>query len=284
MKSLLMSLQYYSDAKEENIHIVYKADEGVSYDPLIKDFKCKFHKQKNFLEDVTNIIRYNDSDYIWFMVDDLIYRDTFSIREIEDFLDDNPNVDSFCLRLGKNITANDGQPYFEKDDKDILTWNTKFGQGKHWNYFWELSSSVYRRNLVLQYISKCRPKRETFPNPFEYHYYSCMPNTRTRGPIGIYLKLRYPLSGRSKKVACFKNSKCFTHGVNLVADLKDERKETFSFKELHRKMLDGYAVDFVSPTNIETPNPGGKFFKIVKIESLQNIIKNNEKTVNHSND
>lgn len=270
LKSLLLSLRYYSDVQEDCINVIYKADEGVSYQPLEQQFKCKFLRQNNFLQDIKKIVNKSNSDYIWFMVDDLIYRDNFSIRKVENYLDSNEDIDSFCLRLGKNITTKGRQPNFIRDDNGILVWDTKKGQGKHWNYFWELSSSIYRKKLVQEYLSKCLPDKETFPNPFEYHYYSSMPNTRSRGLVGLYLKLRYPLRRRSAKVACFEVSKCFTHGVNLVAEINDKnRAESYSFKELHQKMLDGWIVDFLSPIEPNSPNPGDKFFKLIKETELK---------------
>lgn len=185
------------------------------------------------------------------MVDDLIYRDNFFIKKIENYLDSNKDIDSFCLRLGKNITAKGQQPNFIKNDDGILVWDTKKGQGKHWNYFWEVSSSVYRKNFVNEYISKCSPDKEKFPNPFEYHFYTCMPNTRSTRLLRLYLKLRYPFRKRSAKVACFKVSKCFTHGVNLVTEINDKnRTESYSFKELHQKCWTDGLLTFYHRLNL----------------------------------
>ncbi len=265
LKSLLLSLRHYSDVPEDCITIIYKADEGISYERLERQFNCKFIRQGDFLEDIKKIVRGSSSDYIGFMVDDLIFREAFSLASVERLLDANPKLDSFCLRLGRNITDKGPQPDFVSEKDGIIEWNTQKGLGKHWNYFWELSSSIYRRGHVLAYLSKCRPQRETFPNPLEYHYYACMPNTRTSGLLGLYLRIRHPLLQRSMRVACFESSKCFTHGVNLVAELDDkDRQESHSYKDLHQKMLDGWIVDFISPVDIKSPNPGGQLFKLVK--------------------
>jgi hypothetical protein len=265
LKSLLLSMRHYSDTAEENINVIYKEEDGVSYEMLIKEFKCKFIRQGNFLEDISKIINTTKSDYIWFMVDDLIYRDDFSLGKIENYLDSHKDVEAFCLRLGKNITVKGKQPDFIRDYDDVLVWDSAEWQGKYWNYFWELCSSIYRRELVLEYLSKCRSQKESFPNPFEFHYYACMPTTRTRGLLKLYITLLFPFRKKSQRVACFKNSKCFTHGVNLVAELDDkDRPETYSYKDLHQKMLDGWIIDFISPIDIKSPNPGGQLFKMVK--------------------
>jgi len=274
LKSLLLSLRYYSDFPEECINVIYKTEDDIDYRHIIDNFKCKFIRQNNFLEDIRKIVRESDVEYFWFMVDDLIYMDHFSVKQIESYLDAQQDIDSFCLRLGRNITTKGRQPDFIREEGGFLVWDTQQDQGKHWNYFWEISSSIYRKNIVVEYLSKCRPDKENFPNPFEYHYYASMPNTRTKGFIGVYLKLRHPLAKTYKRVACFENSKCFTHGINLVAELDDKnRKEFYSFKDLHDKMLQGYIVDFISPIKVNSPNPGSSLFKLVNLEFVQQKMK-----------
>ncbi len=265
LKSLLLSLRHFSDFDEKSIHVIYKADSGMDYCELEKSFACNFIRQGNFLEDLRSVVNSSDSDYIWFMVDDLIYRDRFSVTEIESFLDSNGDIDAFCLRLGKNVKKG-AQPGFQERGAGILVWDTERGLGRYWNYFWELCSSIYRRGHVIEYLSKCRPEKETFPNPFEFHYYACMPNSRTEGLLSLFLKLRFPFRKSGSRIACYERSKCFIHGVNLVAELADDRKESFSPQELHLKMLDGYLIDFKSSDfpELDTPSPGDKFFKLVK--------------------
>ena len=265
LKSLLLSLRHYSDVPEENIIVIYKTDPEISYEPLREQFACSFIEQCDFLKDVQIAVYGNDSDYVWFMVDDLIYRDSFSLGTIEKFLDEHKDVDSFCLRLGKNIKKG-RQPQFLSEKDGICIWNTAEDQGKYWNYFWELCSSFYRRELVIEYLQKCRPERETFPNPFEFHYYACMPTTRISGMVKIINNIRFMFRKKSARVACFDKSKCFIHGINLVAELDDKREETYNVKELHQKMLDGYIIDFKSMNDVEldTPSPGHEYFKMIK--------------------
>ncbi len=265
LKSLLLSLRHFSDVPEEDIHVIYKSDPGISYEPLISQFKCRFMRQGQFLEDIRRIVGENPSDYVWFMVDDLIYRDEFSLKTVESFMDAHKDVESFCLRLGRNVRKG-RQPDFRSMEDGILVWDTDASLGRYWNYFWELCSSFYRRPLVLDYLGKCRPDKETFPNPFEFHYYACMPTTRTSGLLKLYIALRFPFSKKSNRLACFEKSKCFIHGVNLVAELSEPREETYSIKDLHQRMLDGYVIDFKRMAEIEldTPSPGGKYFKLIK--------------------
>ena len=271
LKSLLLSLKHYSGIEEKTITVLYKADPGINYELLINEFKCKFVKQANFLQDVKNIINDSRAEYIGFMVDDLIFYGSFSWDVIEDFMESKKDVDAFTLRLGKNIKRGTA-PDFKDAGNGIVTWDTARNQGKYWNYFWEVSSSIYRKALVMKYISRCRPEKERFPNPFEAHFYTSMPTTRCDGIVRLVNSIRFFFNKKSARVACFEKSKCFTQGVNLVADIDAERKEFHSIEELHDKMLEGYIADYLSLKDVETenPQPGPAFFKLVKKGSPAN--------------
>lgn len=266
LKSLLLSIRKYGDIDETKIDVLYVENSEISYKPLIKTFKCNFVHETDFLNDLKQIIYNADSEYICFMVDDLIFRDSFNCKKIEAFLDERKDIDSFTLRLGKNINAG-RMPEFEVIDNEILVWNTSADLGRYWNYFWELCSSFYRKKLVLKYLSKCRQGKETFPNPFEFHYYSCMPSTHPTSQIVKAVNtIRFLFKKKSNRMACFMDSKCFTQGVNLVAEINDVRQEIFNPLTLHKKMEEGYIVDYKYLKNIkpESPNPGHKYFKLIK--------------------
>lgn len=267
LKSLLLSLKEYSDIPEENINILYVASEGISYDLLKEQFNCNFVEQKSFLRDIRNLVKSNDSDYIGFMVDDLIFRNEFNVTDIEKLLDENSDIDSFCPRMGLNIKGN--RPEFDKIDQ-YLVWNTAENLGKHWNYFWDLSSSIFRKDHVMKYLDKCRNDKETFPNPLEYHYYACMPSTRIKGIRKIINSIRFALCRKYHKIACFEKSVCCTLGVNLVANLGVDREEQFSTESLHRKLQENFVVNFKVLKDIEydTPNAGHKHFQMIKEEEL----------------
>jgi hypothetical protein len=266
LKSLLLSLRTKTDLPEEAINIIYKNTiPEISYRPLIDEFKCQFIEQDIFLDDVKKIVSKSSSEYFLFMVDDLIFRDKASLERVERIMEEHANIDSFCFRMGKNIQSLP-QPEFEKIEENIVAWDTKRDLGKHWNYFWDLSSSLYHRKLVEKYLTKCRLDKETFPNPFEDHFYQCMPNTKpTSAHIAAVNAARFALKRKSAKIACFETSRCMTQGVNLVADIPDDsREETFSPLELHSKMLEGFIVahDNLPPPN--QPNAGTRFFRLEK--------------------
>lgn len=273
LKSLLLSIRANYDIPETDIHIIYKnAEPEISFEPLKKEFKCNFIEQGDFLDDIKKIVADSESEFFQFMVDDLIVKDIVSSNQVETFMDEHPDVDSFCFRMGKNIKIGK-QPEFQEYDGGILTWQTAKGLGRHWNYCWELASSLYRRKIVCDYLKKCRHDKETFPNPFEDHYYTCMPTTNPRPSflVNFINALRFCCRKKSMKIACFEQSKCFTQGVNLVADIEgDDRDQQFDPVLLHKKMLEGFVVDFKSLKDIfpEEPNAGHTYFKLIKEEEI----------------
>jgi len=269
--SLLHSIRYFTDMDERRISILYVQDDpDVDFSPLIQEFKCKFVEQSSFLQDVKDIINAFDGDYVQFMVDDLIFRDNISYEEIEKLLDSNPDIDAFLCRLGYNIKCGK-EPEFTQVD-DFLCWETSADIGKYWNYFWELTSGIYRKKLVMEYLNKCRPNREFFPNPFEDHFYTCMPNSNPRPSqiVNFVNAVRFCFKRKSHKIASYQDSKCYTMGVNLVADIDDDREQTFDTASLHKKMMDGYIIDFKSLKNSlpEKPNAASAFFKLAKYNNF----------------
>jgi len=268
LKSLLLSMRENYPVPEKNIHIIYKNSlEGISYEPLKNEFSCNFISQGDFLEDVKKTVHSVSGSYFQFMVDDLIITDKVEPGRVVDFMNSHPETDSFCFRMGKNIKCGT-QPEFSVPEKGIIMWETSKRYGKHWNYAWDVSSSLYRRKTVEEYLSKCRHDRETFPNPFEDHFYSCMPSTK---PLPVHVELvnavRFMFRKKSMRIASFEKSVCFTQGVNLVADIDDDRAQQYDPLTLHKKMLEGYIIDFRSLKDIypEQPNAGHTFFKLVRV-------------------
>jgi len=227
-------------------------------------------KQGVFLEDVRKIVSDTDASYITFMVDDLIFRENFSFEKEEKVFEKHPEIDAFSHRLGLNIKIGRNPEFIDIED-DIIAWDTSAELGKHWNYFWDVSSASYRKSHVTEYLSKCRVNKEFFPNPFEFHYYSCMPSTRASGLVKYINMLRYPFRKNSMRMACYKKSKCFTQGVNLVAEINDVRTETFDIQTLHRKMEEGYVADYriLKDADVKAPNAGPEFFKLIKEEEFK---------------
>jgi len=267
LKSLLRSIRHYSDVGDDEISVIYTTVPQIPYESLTSEFGCCFIPQGDFLSDLKNIIEGSPNEYVLFMVDDLIFKDSFSLREIEDFLDTKPEVDCFSLRLGKNIQ--DGtSPQFVSESDGMLVWDTGKGLGKLWNFFWEVSASAYRKSLVKKYLRKCNSGRVSYPNSLESYYYTRIPSHRPRGSSikQLLIYLHFLGAKKTNRMACFENSKCFTQGVNLVAERKMNYKTVAGPEELHKKMEEGFVVDYLSIGQKENvwPNVGAKYFQLIK--------------------
>ena len=264
LKSLLMSLKHFTDIPEYLITIIYIDSEEISYDILKDQFKCEFYNQNNLIEDLKYIIYKSKKQYTLFFVDDLIIRDYFSIRIIEEFMNKNKSVQSLSLRLGMNIKDGESPKFINLHD-NILSWNTESNLGNIWKYFWELSSSLYRTEFVIDYLNKCPSYRITSPNTLEYYYYSCMPSLVNGWKIKMFNLFRYTFVDKSNTIACFSKSKCVTQGVNKVSNILNPFETMYSVNELHEKMLNGYSIDFMNLQNIDItwPNAGNKYFKLI---------------------
>tara|TARA_Y100000996_G_scaffold414400_1_gene405157 strand:+ start:3784 stop:4635 length:852 start_codon:yes stop_codon:yes gene_type:complete len=267
LNSLIQSLLYYSDVSQEDITVLFKDSEDISYKSLINKYSCNFRQEKSFLTDVKNIIQNNKKQYCMFLVDDFIVRDNFSIGVMESVLRSPNGITAFSLRLGSNIKDHQSPEFVTLPDS-VLSWRTNKKYGKSWNYIWELSSSMYESSFVANYLSQCDPEYVDFPNPLESYYYGCNPSqyvTKNR----LLRKLKFLGKYEAKGMAAFSISKGFTQGVNLVANRDLEYKDLYTPKFLHEKFLNGYGIDYISLKNInnEKPNAGRSHFKLIKYES-----------------
>jgi len=204
------------------------------------------------------------------MVDDTISRAKFHLPRAEEILDRRPDIQAFSFRMGRNITHGGKQPDFSKIDADILVWDTARSIGRYWNYFWEITGSLYRRETVAAYLAKCRPHRENFPNPFEDHFYTCMPTTSPFGIAKPVNAVRFFGRRKSHRLACFQSSKCFTQGINKVSASNNKGITKHTPEELHGMMQHGMVLDFTGITDDElnTPNASDRFLNLVKETEL----------------
>ena len=272
-KSCILSFTAISDVTAGDITMLYVDSAEISYEPLKKEFPCRFVKQtNNFYEDIVGILRNTSKPFVSFMVDDLIFRDCFTAAEITALMQKYHDLDSFSLRLGKNIK--DGHPpEFEKIGNKILSWKTTPGLGTSWNYFWELTGAIYRREMVLDYMKKCPADKVTFPNPLEFLYYDIIPNVfaSSRGVLRTLKHPKYLLwklfrqSEMSKRIACYEKSRAFTQGVNMVASMGVDYDTYIAPQKMHKLFLEGYRIDFECLKDVHNikPNAGRQYFRLV---------------------
>ena len=119
-----------------------------------------------------------------------------------------------------------------------------------------------------EYIGKCDARKVSYPNPLESYYYSCMPShIGGHAAKRLLTAIKSVGTRRRKTMACFERSKCFTQGVNLVAERDIEYKTVFGPRELHAKMEEGFVIDHESLREIDNtrPNVGSKYFHLIKV-------------------
>lgn len=263
LKSLLESLRHYTDLKEEQISVIYKSTKPeLSYRPLIQQYHCEFIEQENFYKDVFEALRDRGNSYIIFMVDDLIYRRPCLFADHVSFLDANKDVDVFSPRLGPKIV--DGKlPVFTRRGR-YFVWRTSPKLGVSWKYFLDLSSSMYRREHILNYLNRVKPSTITYPNPLESEYYRVIPShfsSRKRR----WLNRLLTLSRASRTMACASDPYCITVTINLTREgLNKGRPDVWTPEVLHQKMLEGYVMDFefLEPLELTKMNLHGESFRL----------------------
>ncbi|MEI8390337.1 MAG: hypothetical protein WCG23_10695 [bacterium] len=242
----LESLLYFSEISAKNITVLYRDSEKISYDKVISSFPdINWVKENNFFEDLKKAVS-DSKDFIMFGCDDVIFKSEFNIGTIIKTLSNNNDIFGFSLRLGKNII-----PLPEKfiENTDCLEWNWKNTTAPHWNYPWELDSTIYRKNDVLEIISDSSLDLKN-PNYLE-------------GDIAINLDKFI----KREHLASYKNGKSIVITVNRVQDTHPNHFDTSASTDpetLHQKYLDGYRLDIPAISKLKNKiiHVGSKYFLI----------------------
>jgi hypothetical protein len=201
LKAYLESLFYCSGLLQQYVHIIYKESEGISYEKLIEQYPLiNWRLETDFFRDVTEAVAISEK-YILFGCDDVLFKTPFNLNTCIKALASNPQLLSFSLRLGANITdipkliAGPGYLYWQ--------WTT--AKSNHWKYPWEVSAAIYRKELVEQYLQTIGSSKS--PNFLEDLFYQ----EKCSG-FYQYIGEQYPC------IACFETSTCFTITINRVQE------------------------------------------------------------------
>jgi glycosyltransferase involved in cell wall biosynthesis/predicted SAM-dependent methyltransferase len=134
------------------------------YERLREKFPAvTFVEETDFKRQVLSVVE--RCKYVLFLVDDNIFVNPFSLRDVIAALDSGKNAIGFSLRLGKNthycymLSCRQKLPAFERVRKGILGYYWP-GAERDFGYPLEVSSSVYRSNEIL-----CLLSRLDFSNP-----------------------------------------------------------------------------------------------------------------------
>ncbi len=161
LEGYIRSLKKHA-SDEINISILYCCSDDkfkVAYNALSSKYTdVDFILETNFRKQVTRWLRSANSPLVMFGCDDVVFKDKFDCGHIVKAFEEEPNLISFSLRLGREITycamhgISEMPPLFIKS-KPYLTWN--WPQATHdWKYPFELNCSVYKIDFIKNFIRK----------------------------------------------------------------------------------------------------------------------------------
>jgi len=214
-----------------------------AYDNLKEEHpEVKFLRETIFKENVINTL--SDSKYLMFVVDDCIFTDSFSLKDIIRELESNKKYLGFSLRLGKNTTycypldIQNTIPYFSTLENSMISFDwSKHGQGDFY-YPLEVSSSIYRVGDIKSIIKL---------------FYFSNPNFLEHGlASSISLMLDKPF------LLCYEKSRAFCNPVNLVQTVSSTAKRATRFSYSPKELLEKYKAGLrINSKNFEGFTPKG---------------------------
>jgi hypothetical protein len=197
LEAYLESLMHFGGISPESINVLIAEGAGISYDLTRARFPgVRWIAEQHFHQDLMPILE-NAANYVLFGCDDVVFKDYFDVNDCIRTLQQDAEVFGFSLRLGANLNF---VPQLRESD-GVLTWSWGAAKADYWDYPWEVSATVYRREAVLGLL-RDRPDLSN-PNRLEAYLAKQIANRETVVP---------------PKLACFPRSCCMTITVNRVQD------------------------------------------------------------------
>ena len=215
----------YQFIKETNGKRRYPCKDYLSFfnlKKLVRYKHCRYEKS-NFRDLLTKIVTESAYRQIMFLTDDSIF-----IREVEinddilEWINQDPNQNSFSLRLGQSI--NTPQKQLPSPIRNIISWDySDYDKSNNWGYRFSVDGHIYSRQLILKLINNI-----IFNNPStleaHLHNYTYIHNLLNKGKTGTepYL-LSYPINmvqtivnNKSLGVSETLLNEYFLHGKHLI--------------------------------------------------------------------
>jgi glycosyltransferase involved in cell wall biosynthesis len=241
LDATLRSLLFHcNDANELQIKVLFTSSASLyenQYEQLKSDYSLykflQFHREQFFFRDLIALI--SPFNYILFLTDDNIFVRNFKMSQILESLKTNPDSLGLSLRLGKNTTycytlnKNQNLPSFSPLGNNILKFNWTTSQ-YDFGYPLELSSSVYRKEDILPYIS-----RMNFQNP----------NT-LESSMNVHRGFFHSFK---PYLLCYEQAVTFSNPLNMVQTAwvnRTSMKPEYSSDSLSKFFKDGYRIDIAS--------------------------------------
>jgi glycosyltransferase involved in cell wall biosynthesis len=241
LDATLRSLLFHcDDVNELQIKVLLTSSTSLyenQYDHLRSNYSpyefLQFHREQFFPSDLMALI--SPFNYTLFLTDDNIFVKNFKMSQILEGLKTNPDALGFSLRLGKNTTycytlnRNQDLSSFSPLADNILKFNWTTSQ-YDFGYPLELSSSVYRNEDILPYIS-----RMNFQNP----------NT-LEASMSVH---RGFFQSCKPYLLCYEHSVTFCNPLNMVQTAwvnRTSMRPEYSSDSLGKLFDAGYRIDISS--------------------------------------
>lgn len=269
MHAYLESLLKFSDAEQKMICVLYCEVENIRYEKLMKAFpRVNWIKESKFESDLKETLA-NAGDYIMFGCDDVVFTGEFSIRIAADYLEENPQVFGFSMRLGENI-----KPYPKNLSKDenVFEWKWEGCKEQHYNYPWELDCTLYRKEDVLKMTTE---EKNSIKNP---NYYEAMITSDNRE---VRISRKHMASNK-------KSGKAIVITVNRVQDTHQNDfddsmlTDIYSLDRLYNDEDNTLDIEKISSMDNSMIHVGAEYFllrKAAKGYSQTYLVKKKVKTV-----
>jgi hypothetical protein len=230
--SALLASYFYHVDNAAPVTVLYTCSSPEHYQAYeILKQECKpwpvtFLLERNFKDDLLNIISGLTSDRLFFMTDDAVFKDKFNLADVLPY---HPAHDIFSLRVGKDFTFcyshNKLQqvPVLNWDLAPIHSWMWQnMAQSPDWSYPLSVDANIFSRMEMFMLLSDL---------PFN------SPNS-LEGNLQRYNALFCARNG-----VCFTNTKYVNIPCNLVQqDYQNISTGFFSTQELLALFLDGKRI------------------------------------------
>jgi hypothetical protein len=252
LEAYLDSLMHYSGIKPQFVTVLTAASPGITYDRLFAQYPLiNWVHEQAFQADLLQAVRAAEN-FVLLGCDDVVFKEHFDINDCIKALEADKDVFGFSLRLGTNVN------FLPKlaDRGGIYYWNWRVARGDYWNYPWEVSASVYRKQFVLNYLES----RSDISNPNRFEAYLATSIAANKDAVPAQL-------------ACFEQSTCATITVNRVQDEFpngfDEAKDT-SPEALFREHVNGLKQNWMKLAKWSNSNVhvGAEAFELVQSVSV----------------
>ena len=136
-----------------NLIVLYKISNKKlerSYQELFDEYQNKnivFIEESNFKQDLINILKKIQSNYIFFLVDDIIFKSYFSFNDYFSLKYKNKYL--LSLRLGKNLSycytkaVKQHLPIFKNINKQFISWSF-YNSELDWKYVFSVDGHVFK--------------------------------------------------------------------------------------------------------------------------------------------